>query len=94
MNRTMVYIIVLQLLIFCFDIADMLPFSTLSEKETHTFRWTTTSDLMNTSCAIGLDLEEVYNLTVKNDEIKSYISKNDIPLMLLKRTIYCTIKLE
>jgi hypothetical protein len=91
MNRTMVYITVLQLLIFCFGIADMMPFFTSCEQETHTFRWTTTSDLMNASCAIGLDLEKLYNLIVKNNEVENYISKNDISLMFLKRKICCNI---
>jgi hypothetical protein len=77
----MVYITVLQLLIFCFDIADMLPFSTSSEQETRTFRWATTLNLKNASCATGLDLEEIYNYTVKDNEIENYKSKDDNALI-------------
>jgi hypothetical protein len=71
-------------LIFCFGIANLLPFST-SEQETRTFRWTTTLNLNNASCAIGLDLKELYNYnTVTNNELENLISKNDIALVFLK----------
>lgn len=88
MNSTIIYIIVLQLLVFCFGIANMLPLSTSLEPETHTFRWTTTTDLMNTSCAIGLDLVQIYklyNFSVTTDEVENYRSKDDNQLMFLKR---------
>ena len=87
MNPTMIYIIVLQLLVLCFGTAHLLLFSTSLEQETHTFRRTTYSDLMDTSCATGFDLEQRYNFTVKDDEIKYYRSKDDTPFMFLKRKI-------
>jgi hypothetical protein len=48
-------------------------------------------DLKNTSCAIGLDLQKLYNYTVKSDELENYISKNDISLVLFKRKICCNL---
>jgi hypothetical protein len=87
----MAYVTALQLLIFCFGIANFLPFSPSSEQETHTFRWTTTLDLKDASCAVGLDLKKIYNYTATNDELENYRSKNDIPLVFLKSKIRCNI---
>lgn len=87
----MIYLTVLQLLIFYFRIANPLPFSTTSEQETRTFRWTTTSNLSDAGCGIGRDLKQLYNYTVANDEIENYKSKNDISLVFLKNKIHCNI---
>ena len=87
----MVRIIVVQLLILCFGPANLLPLSIPSDQETRIFRWTTTVDLQDTSCAIGLDLKEIYNYTGRNSELENYISKNDIPFVFLNHKIVCDI---
>ncbi len=91
MNYTMAYITVLQLFVFCFGSVDVLAVSTSSEQEIHTFRWTTTPDWTNTSCAIGLDLKKLYNYTVMDDELENYISKNTISVVCFERKLCCNL---
>ena len=59
------FTIALQLLIFCIGGADFLPSSISSQPERITFRWTTASDVSNTSCARAVVWENAAELVKK-----------------------------